>query len=475
MSAHAFSNASTADLWDALSAASGTDMRVILASWTEQAGFPLITVTSSCDAAGARTLRLSQQRFLLAGTAPSEARWSVPLQIRSGIAAPARSVLLTQTEQSIDAGRCDEALSVNADAVGFYRARYDSTILAAETAAFDRVPAGDRIALLDDQWALAQAGSEPLSTYLRLVAAMGANLDGRAWEQIAGALESIEYDERGRPGHEAFARYARAVIGPVFARLGWDARPGESADTQHLRRVLLADLGEWGEPSIIDETRRRFRAFVRSRKAISPDDQPSVLGVVARYADAATFEQLHAIARSSRNEAEVRRFYGALVAVEDPELAAQAAAIALSSEIPPQAGSLRLGLVVRIGTDHPTLSWSAFTRNAATLLSPFARYVPLISAQQVPAWYWNGVPISEIESWVRAQVPAEMAPNIERGLQTARFRLAERERLLPAADAFVSADTAVNVRSESRSVRRDSCCEFHARSASAPAHVSGRV
>jgi aminopeptidase N len=460
--AHAYSNASTADLWDALSVASGSDMRAILAGWTEQPGFPLVSVEVSCDAAGARTLRLSQQRFLLTGNAPPAAHWSIPLQLRSGSATAPQSALLTEDEQRIAAGRCDQTLSVNADAIGFYRVHYDAATLAIDTQAFDRLPGADRIALLDDQWALAQSGIEPLATYLRLMSSMGASLDARAWEQIAAALDLVEFDERDRPGHEAFARYARSIIGPVFERLGWDAQPGESPDTQHLRRTLLARLGEWGDQTIIEQARRRFQAFVGDRRAISADDQAAILGVVAKYADAATFEQLHGVAKSARDEAEMRRYFGALMAVEDPALAEQAAGIALSSEIPPQAGSLRLGLIVRIGTDHPALSWASFTRNASMLLSPFTRYVPLISAQQVPTWYWNGVPIPEIEAWVRAQVPAEMSLNIERGLETARFRLSERERLLPAADAFVSASgagsAAASVSFESGSSRPDSCC-----------------
>ena len=472
--AHAFSNATTADLWDSLSAASGTDMRANLASWTEQPGFPLVTVGTSCDASGQRTLRLSQRRFLLTGDAQANARWSIPLQIRSGLGAAAQRTLMTQASQELVAGRCDEPLSVNADAIGFYRAHYDAATLALDTAAFQQLSSGDRIALLDDQWALAQAGAEPLAAYLQLVAGMGAVPDARAWEQIAGALGTIEYDERGTPGHEAFARYARAILSPVFRRLGWESVPGEAPDMGHLRRTLIADLGDWGDSAVIEEARRRFRIFVPDRRAIASDDQASVLGVVARYADSATFEQLHSIAKSARDDAELRRYYGALMAVADPQLAEQAAAIALSSEIPPQAGSLRLGLIVRIGTDHPTLSWSTFKQHADSLLSPFTRYVPLISAQQVPGWYWNAVPVPEIESWVRAQVPAEMAPNIERGLQTVRFRLDEKARLLPAADAIVGADAAFNASWVSRSAHRDRSCVFHGRSCAARETVSGR-
>jgi aminopeptidase N len=438
MRLHAFSNATTADLWNSLSAASGKDMRANLASWTEQSGFPLISVASTCDAGGARTLRLSQRRFLLMGSAPDAPAWSVPLQVRSGSGAP-QSVLLTRDGQELSAGHCGEALSINADAIGYYRASYDADTLAANEQSFDQLPPGDRIALLDDQWALAQSGAEPLASYLHLVAAMHGAVDARAWQQVAGSLETLEFDERGAPGHDDFERFARSLAAPVLAQLGWDASAGESPDQAQLRRLLLADLAEWGDQSVIDEARRRFHAFLADRRAILPDDQSTILGIVATYADAGTFEQLHAIAKSAASEAEMRRFFGALMAVRDPLLAQQAAEIALSDEIPPQAGSLRMGLVVRIGVTHPELSWSTFTHNAPRLLAPFARYIPLISAQDVPVWYWNGVPMTDIETWVRAQVPAEMAANIERGLQSARFRLAEKQRLLPEADAFTRA------------------------------------
>jgi aminopeptidase N len=436
MRLHAFSNATTADLWNSLSAASGKDMRANLAAWTEQPGFPLISVASSCDAGGARTLRLSQRRFLLTGSTQGASNWSVPLQVRSGSGTP-QSVLLMQDGQELPAGRCTEALNINADASGYYRARYDAATLAIDEQSFDQLPSGDRIVLLDDQWALAESGTEPLSNYLRLVAAMHGAADARAWQQVAGSLDALEFDERGTPGHADFERFARSVAGAVLAQIGWVAAAAESPDQGQLRRLLMADLAEWGDESVIEEARRRFGAFVADRNAISPDDQATMLGIVATYADAATFEQLHAIARSAASEAEMRRFFGALMAVRDPLLAQQAAQIALSDEISPQADSLRMGLVVRIGLAHPELSWSTFTRNAPRLLAPFARYIPLISAQQVPVWYCNGVPMTDIEAWVRAQVPAEMGANIERGLQAARFRLVEKQRLPPEADAFI--------------------------------------
>jgi aminopeptidase N len=452
--ARAFSNATTVDLWDALSDASGKNIRAILSGWTEQAGYPLVSVASSCDATGARTLRLSQRRFLLTGTDPGQPHWSIPLQIRAGTGASTQALLLTQEGQATLAGRCDEPLSVNAEAIGFYRVSYDAATLASNTKAFAELPDADRIALLDDLWALVESGSEPLGSYLSLASSMGANLDTRAWEQIASALETVEFDERTTPGHDAFTAYARSLARPAFERLGWISKDGETPDVQQLRRTLIADLGAWGDAEVIDDARRRFTAFVKDRGAIAPDDQAVILSVVAQNADLAMFEQLHAVAK-------------ALMSVRDTGLAEQAAQIALSPEIPPQAGSLRLNLIVRLAMEHPALGWATFTQNTQMLLSPFARYAPLISAQQVPQWFWSGVPLLQLEAWVRAQVPAEMAPNIERGMQTARFKLTEKQTLVAAADAYLrsrsAASDAVSASFGSAAAHRGSCCEPLAR------------
>jgi aminopeptidase N len=437
MKRHAYSNATTADLWQALSEASGRDVGALAAVWTEQPGFPLVTVQARCDASGARSLRLSQARFLLSGTAIQGARWTVPLQVRSGARGTAQSLLLTQEGQSVPAGRCDEALSLNADAVGYYRVQYDPVTLALDTKQFGRLSDGDRIALLDDQWALVESGASALASYLALVAAMGTDLVPRAWEQISSALETIEYAERGMSGHEAFTNYARSILRPEFDRLGWNARSGETADVQQLRRGLIGDLGTWGDQGVIDEARRRFTAFLLDHRAIAPDDQPVMLSVVARYADAATFGQLHTLARATPDQSERTRFFSALMQVRDPQLATQAAQIALSTDIPPQVDSMRLNLVFELAPVHQQLAWLTFTQNSQALLKPHVLYGPLITAQDMPGHFWSGVPLAALEAWVRAHVPTEMSADIERGMETARFRLAEKSALVRQADAFL--------------------------------------
>jgi len=438
MKARAFSNATSADLWNALSTASGKDIEKIASSWTEQPGFPLVSMSAKCDAQGARTVSLSQKRFLLSGGAdPKGLRWNIPLQIRVGEGGDLRSVLLDKDGQTMAAGRCDQPLSLDADAIGYYRTEYDAATLATNTRNFGRLPDADRIALLDDQWALARTGAAPLPTYLALASSMGTDLDPRAWVQISAALETIEYDERDTPGHDAFQRYARSILKPALDAVGWDARTTEAPSVQELRESLISDLGLWGDPQVLAEARKRFQAFIKDHKAIPPDTQSAILGVVAHYADAATYDAIYALAKAATDEAEMQRYYFALVNVTDPKLAERVAKIALSSDIPPEAETLRWGLVAQLAREHQRLSWQTFTANTDQIMKSQTMSAPIVIAQYVPQIYWSGVPLPEVEKFVRAHVPAEMSDTVDRGLESARFKLAEKTLLLREADSYV--------------------------------------
>jgi aminopeptidase N len=437
--ARAFSNATTADLWNGLSAASGQNIGRIAADWTEQAGFPLVSVTARCHA-GQRTLSLSQRRFFL--TPPADhsletAHWSVPLRVRAAPAEAPRSVLLTHDGQQVAAGSCQAPLSVDAGAIGYYRVQYDPATLALNTRGFGSVPDTDRIAQLDDQWALVQSRAAPLASYLALAERMG-GLDTRAWQQITASLGTIEYDERRSVGHGAFTAYARSIIKPLETRLGWKSRPGETPNLQQLRRTVIEDLGAWGDPEVIAGARRRFAAFVRDRSAIAPDDQPMILGVVARYADAATFNQLHSLAKQSQDESEKSRLYRALALARDPKLATEAANVAIGQEIPPQLLTLRLQMFFVMSTERPKLAWSAFNGNIGPLMSPLGSLAPLFEAQYVPQIFWDALPPDQMQAWLKAHVPAEMAPQLAKGMEGARFQVAQKALLVPEAEAYVA-------------------------------------
>jgi aminopeptidase N len=439
VAARKFSSATAADLWNALSAASGKDVGAIAGSWTTQPGFPLVSVRARCDAAGNRTIALSQKRFLLGGSDPANPRWNVPMHVASGASGAAQTVLFATDGQTLAAGRCGEPLRANAGDVGYYRVAYDAATFADNQRAFGTLPEADKIALLDDQWALARAGQAPLSAYLSLAGAMKGDFDARAWEQITTALAALERDERGGAGHATYLAYARSVLAPVQSVLGWDAKPGETPGLQQLRRTVNQDLGAWDDPATIAEARKRFAAFVADRNALSPDDQPVVLGIVAQHADRAAFDALHAIAKSARDEGEARRFYTALMMVRDPALARQALGIAVSSEIPPQSEGSRFELVGTAADANPALAWAFFSTHSNAVLRSQTDVGRVIAiAQYVPVTYWDAAPLDQLEGWVKGHTPAAAAQYVTRGLERARSQVAEKRQFVPAADGYVA-------------------------------------
>ena len=137
----------------------------------------------------------------------------------------------------------------------------------------------------------------------------------------------------------------------------------------------------------------------------------------------------------------MRRYYSSLAAVRDPALAQKIAQIALSEEIAPQAESLRLQLIVRLAGEHPQLAWDVFRENSERLLKPQAANAPLTVADYLPEWFWRGVPIAEIETWVRAHVPSEMEPFVARGMDSAKFRVAEKQMLVSATADYLRQET----------------------------------
>jgi len=437
MQARAFSNATSADLWQAMGTVGGREVSSLVAGWTDQAGFPLVSVTAECAPDQQRTARLTQERYLVKGSDPNHPLWSIPLQIRSGSAAAPHSELFTTAQQSVRAGRCGEPLSLNAGGVGFYRVRYDAATHAANVRAFAGLPMADRIVQLDDQWSLAKSGRETLGSYLELASAMGTSLDARAWGQIAQALGTLETYERGTPGHAAFSAYARSLLKPIADQLGWNPRPQETPAIQGLRRDVLLNLGSWGEPGTIAEARRRFTAFLADPRTIAADDRNLIFGIVAANADPATFEQLHAIARSAKDPAQMRSAYYALTLVGDPQLANQVAQLALSKEIPPQEPTMPMQMLFSLAGRNPQIAWHAYRDSKQDLFRAFGPEGPVVLVQYTPRVYWAAAPPGEIEAWMRARAPKELGAQVDHGMERARQQIAERDALLPAADRYV--------------------------------------
>ena len=344
-----YSNAAAGDLWHHLARASGRDVLAVAGSWTDQPGVPVVTVAQECR--GGRTLaRLAQRRFAVEpGLAPQQ--WRIPVQLRQG--RRQATLLLDRPEAEQALGPCSrEPVLANAGGRGYYRVKYAAELKPALAAAFPSLPAADRMTLLSDGFALAQAGEQPLSDYLALLqqvpAARGA---GRAalFAQAGDALTFLDDAFAGLPAQARVHEAARTLFGPELKRLGWTPRAGEAAADASQRVRLIELLARFGDDAVIAEARARFDADASGRAALPPALRPGVIAAVGRHATEAEFARLRSQLLAASSEEDRWLLASALAAAGTPAQVDQVLALSLGGELPPNIASALPGLVADAG------------------------------------------------------------------------------------------------------------------------------
>ncbi len=333
MMAHQYSNATSADLWAALSKASAKDVADLARGFTEQPGVPLVHVTRRC-ARGEGTLNLSQDRFSIHDPKAAKLIWSIPVSL-GGVDGKSSQVVLGVAPQTIKLAACDAPLKVNLGEAGYYRVQYDAASLKPLRAHFAEFGPADRANLLGDQYAMFQAGRAPLDQYLDMLPALADERDAAVWQESLPRLRALDMLARATPARAAYRAYAAGLIRPAFERLGWDAKAGEPFLDTLLRPLLIAALGEMDDAVILAGAQERFTAFTVNPRSLSPDLRAPVLGIIGHHADQQTYEALRRLGEAAPGTEEKLRYFGAMASAAAPALITQTMQFAASGEIPP--------------------------------------------------------------------------------------------------------------------------------------------
>jgi aminopeptidase N len=441
MAGHAYSSATTADLWEALQAASGKPVAAIAAGFTEQGGIPLVVAQASCTD-GAQRITLRQERFTVRDPAAKPQRWLVPVA-RGGADGKAGDTVLLDGAAAFDAGRCGDPVKLNFGDAGYYRVEYDDLQRAMLTGAAGRqeLAPADRANLLGDTWALVEAGRVAPPAFFVLADRQGGDGNRAVVSQIISALNRIDRLERGRPERAAFQAWGRSLLRPMFDHVSWDASAPEPDDTPLLRKSLIAALGAFGDEAIVAEASRRFAEFVRDPERLPTALRETVATLAGRSADRATYDALLAMARGTTNTDERERYYVAAAGARDPALAAETLALTLTGELPTNLVGRVISTVALTG-EHRDLAWDFVKAN-------FDR----LSARQGPSFqdYFPAELLTAFTDAAHAQELADFAPahatsggrtTAAQSYETIMANVDFAALLLPAVDEWVQLRTA---------------------------------
>ena len=358
LSVHAHANTETTDLWDAIEEVSGEPVRAIMDSWIRQAGYPLVTVEEGPDPA---SIRLRQSRFLYDRSgAPPEQSWGVPVNMRASVGGRVQRqrLLLDGDESTVSFDEPVDWIVVNEGAWGFYRVRYSPNLLGRLAAG----PLGEvchpleRLGLVVDVWASVVAGEASLADWAAVVGALGEEIDPDVWSGIVGPLELLDLvaDERDR---EALRAFARRTAGPVWERLGWDARASETDRERICRGRVVRALGLVGaDRSVAAEAAARLARSASDPGALAPDLLTPVAEIVVASGGEDGWNAVLQRYRQSRTPQDKVRYLFALSKATEPELLSRTLDMVLGAEVRTQDAPfvVQLAMMQRHGS---TLAW----------------------------------------------------------------------------------------------------------------------
>lgn len=312
---HQYSNTDTVDLWSALETISKKPVKDFMASWTGEAGYPIVEATVSDD-----HVALIQKPFLInpLSTKPESEQPLWPVPLRDGVA---DHDILTARTAELAIPSDTTSYRLNQERSGFYRVVYNAEHLQqlASLVANGKMSPLDRLGLLSDAFEAAKAGYSSTVQALELLESYKEEDNSVVWDIIVANLSSIRSLMNDETLREAMKPYCRDLVAKQLDRLGWEPSKTDSHFDQLLRPLIISLAAISDEKSVVDEALRRFNSITKPED-IQPDLRGVIYTTAARLGDEKTFDKLLTMHNESTSSEERVTLALALTDFKQPAL-----------------------------------------------------------------------------------------------------------------------------------------------------------
>lgn len=331
LAAHLYGNATAEDFWNAQTAASHKPIDKIMASFVVQPGVPLLKAGDVAQ----NTIHVTQQRFFLnPGVASKPQTWSIPVCIAT--AGKQNCQIADTPDATLHAALHATAASfLNAGGKGYYRTEYPATTFSALAAhAESSLTPEERISLLGDTWALAQANHVKVGDFLSLATQMANDTNSQVMGTIIVDVNAIaERVAANEAQRTQLAAWVRQTFKPAYAKLGAPSAK-DSPETLEMRAELLRFVAATGhDPQVIAQAKMITDAALKNPASVDATLAPVAQEVAARFGDAALFSRLQQQSEHAANPQTRESALRALARFENPTLETQALAYAVSGRV----------------------------------------------------------------------------------------------------------------------------------------------
>ncbi|OJJ95560.1 hypothetical protein ASPACDRAFT_82034 [Aspergillus aculeatus ATCC 16872] len=282
LKAHAYGNATTNDLWSALSEASNQDVTSFMDPWIRKIGFPVITITEEPG-----QINIRQNRFLSTGDAKpdeDETTWWIPLGIQSAheVSDTNKGALVSKSDSVPGVGQ-ESFYKINKNLSGFYRTSYPADRLAKLGQSLDLLSTEDKIGLIGDAAALAVSGNGTTAALLSLLSGFKEEKNYLIWSQIStsiGTLRSVF--AQNNSVSSGLKKFTLELVSLAAEEIGWEFKPEDDYLTVQLRKLLIGMACHAGHKDMISEATRRFQLWntAKDKNAVHTNLRSVIFGVV---------------------------------------------------------------------------------------------------------------------------------------------------------------------------------------------------
>lgn len=336
IAAHQWKNATAADLFAALSKASGHNVTRVLDTFLSQPGVPLITV----EAVDGHKVTLAQRRFGNAGAEVLKGAWRVPVGLRykdaTGVHRHTSLLGLERATATLPGEGAVEWVYPNAGEDGYYRWSLPAPMLQKLATAPGDLSPSERVGLVGNLSALLDAGTLDGGAYLGLLRLLARDPEPEVVDAVLTGLRRVKATFVTTQTEEPFAAYVRQTLTPALLRFGMEKKAGETESVAALRPDLLLWLGADGQdPNVRAAAAEWARAWLKDPASVDTTVAGTALRLAALRGDRALFEEYVKRIDAATVPTQRALLVEALGYFRDPKIVDAALAYAASGKLRP--------------------------------------------------------------------------------------------------------------------------------------------
>ena len=376
-----YGNTETLDLWTAWEESSGIPVKELMASWTEQMGFPLLRVLDESWDDDKVTLQIEQSWFLLDGSALSDEeeqkKWTIPLITCTEEGTQQEIIFMREKTASITIPLKNKSdwVKLNAGQEVIMRVLPTDTMIIRLSDAIKAktLPVCDRGGLVTDAYALVKAGHMKPETLIKLLSSFIDEDSYIVWQGLADALTGLyTVLQEDEDISKNLILFARKLVLKLVSYTGWDKKEDDGHLTVLLRSTVinLVCLFCYDEADIIAEAKRRFDSFLSNPDDVSnlPSDLKSaVFGIVLKNGGQKEFDSVKGYFYSAKDQAEKKFVLGTLGMIQEPKLKERTLEWAISGDVKLQDFFYPMGSVGYSSKVGKEVAWKFFQTNFETI------------------------------------------------------------------------------------------------------------